>query len=72
MKSRLFALAVISPLLPSCSTGDPSSGGLFGWSPSKFNQRIEGKRQVHSEIEADTARQREEAARLQRQIDARN
>lgn len=70
MKLLPFALALVALCLSSCYTGDPSEGGLFGWSPNRFNQRVDEKRQVLGGIQSDTARQRAEAARLERQINA--
>lgn len=65
----LLALPIVC-LLPSCAyTGDPSEGGLFGYSNSMFQDRANQKRGVINSIESDTARQRAEAARLQRRID---
>ena len=71
MKTRLFLFAIIASSMTSCAyTGDPSEGGLLGWSSSQFNQRIDEKRQVLGGINRDTANQRAEAARLERQINA--
>ncbi len=68
----LAALAA-SLLLSSCeTTGDPTQGGLFGWSQGKANQRISAREQHLSDLENENAYQRgrtqaleQEAARKQ-------
>lgn len=58
--NRLILLAAASPLmLASCeTTGDPSQGGLFGWSSSKADQRSAALQQHLQDIESDTAYQK--------------
>jgi hypothetical protein len=69
MRSYLLILSLSA--LSSCAyTGDPSEGGLFGYSGRMFEQRVAEKHAVIGNIEGDTARQRAEAERLQRQINA--
>ncbi len=52
--------------LASCSTtGDPTQGGLFGWSENQARQRIDDRRYTLSQIEADTAAQRRRTSSLE-------
>lgn len=57
---RLFLLSLGSSLLlVSCeTTGDPSQGGLFGWSSSKADQRSAALQQQLQDVESDTAYQK--------------
>ncbi len=66
---RIFAAIVIASSLTSCATtGDPSEGGLFGWSQSMSNQRIADRRAMNSSIQADTQDKWAEARRLNNQL----
>lgn len=57
-------------LLCSCeTTGDPNQGGLFGWSSSKADQRLEQKHATLNALESDTTSQQKRSARLESQID---
>ena len=51
------------------TTGDPTQGGLFGWSETKSNQRLAEKEYHLRGIEADTARRRARNAELSRQVE---
>lgn len=54
--------------LVSCeTTGDPTQGGLFGWSETKAQGRIYERRQTLSATEADNAYQYQRTQQLQRQ-----
>ena len=65
----LLTLAVLG--LASCAqTGDPSSGGLFGWNENMYNQDMHRKATVLHDIQTDTDEQRAEAARLQRKVNS--
>lgn len=71
--SVLFAAALA---LVSCeTTGDPSRGGLFGWSEGKAHQDTVAMRRHLDDVEADNAYQQgrrraleEKAARKQREL----
>ena len=56
---RLLPLALAIPLaMTSCeTTGDPTQGGLFGWSENKAQYRVADKRATLYDIERDTDRQ---------------
>jgi hypothetical protein len=62
-------LAACALSLASCNTtGDPTEGGLFGWSESKFDQRINEKRHTLNNIEQDTYQQNRRASALRSDI----
>lgn len=62
----LLTLAV-TLMLTSCeTTGDPSQGGLFGWSSSKADQRSEALQRHLEDVETDTAYQRGRSAALEK------
>jgi hypothetical protein len=66
---HLFASLIIASCLSSCTmTGDPSEGGLFSWSPSMSNDRIEARRQYNEDIKADTRKQNARASYLKSQM----
>ncbi len=68
----LFTLAASGLALTSCeTTGDPYSGGMFGWSPQKFDQRIQQKDSHLRGIRADTADQQRTADGLSTEAAAR-
>lgn len=53
-----LGLAACALSLTSCeTTGDPTQGGLFGWSQNKADYRIQEKRHELYSLERDTARQ---------------
>lgn len=64
----LCLAACVLPLSSCNTTGDPTEGGLFGWSESKFDQRIQQKENTLRGIENDTARQNYKAAGLRSNI----
>ncbi len=66
---HLFASLIIANSLSSCTiTGDPSDGGLFGWSQSMSNDRIEARRQYNSSTLDDTREQNARANYLKNQM----
>lgn len=76
---RLLVLSLSLPLLlVSCeTTGDPSQGGLFGWSSSKAEQRSAALQQQLHDVESDTAYQKgrsraleEKKAQKERELNA--
>ena len=66
---RLILLALGSSLLlASCeTTGDPSQGGLFGWSEGKAQGRSAAMQQHLEDVNADTAYQRSRSRALEQQ-----
>ena len=63
-----FLLAVCLLTLPACeTTGDPKQGGLFGWSETKAQQRIEQKEQQKSTLEQEQAAEQAKTAGLEQQ-----
>jgi hypothetical protein len=77
MKHFLLLGLLSAASLTSCqTTGDPSQGGLFGWSQGQADERIYARERYLNDVENDTAYQRrrsrvleDEAARKQRQLD---
>lgn len=69
MKTTRLLLSVIAlGTLASCqTTGDPSQGGLFGWSEGKAQGRQQDLKQHLNNVENNTAYQRDRAAQLERQ-----
>jgi hypothetical protein len=66
----IFAVLGAAGLTTSCETqGDPTQGGLFGWSENKYQQREAAKVQHLHAIEADTAAQQRRANSLSGQVD---
>ncbi len=59
MKKILFILSAAGLFAATgCeTTGDPTQGGLFGWSQSKANQRLDDRRAILGAVEDDTARE---------------
>ena len=57
---RLILLSLgTTLLLTSCeTTGDPSQGGLFGWSSNKADQRSAALQQHLQDVDSDTAYQK--------------
>lgn len=67
---KFLPLLCLPFLLCSCeTTGDPNQGGLFGWSPSKADQRIEQKHSTLNALESDTSSQQRRSSRMQSQLD---
>lgn len=68
--NRLLLLAAALPLvLTSCeTTGDPNQGGLFGWSQSKADQRLDDRRAELSSLRSDTSRQRSRSSSMESQL----
>lgn len=65
------AFCLAACVLPLCScetTGDPTEGGLLGWSPAKFDQRIQEKERTLHSIERDTYYQNRRADGLRSDI----
>jgi len=55
MKSFYLALPLLALSLTSCeTTGDPTQGGLFGWSQNQADQRIAERRDALYDIQSDT------------------
>ena len=65
---HLLALITIVGLSSCAQTGDPSSGGLFGYSPSMNQQIMNNKTDQLHATQADTDYQRSRAANLRNQI----
>jgi hypothetical protein len=68
----LLSLAAVgaSLLLTSCeTTGDPNQGGLFGWSQSKANYRLEEREQHLNQLERSNAYQQGRSSALQSEYD---
>lgn len=66
------AFAILASLsFSSCeTTGDPTQGGLFGWSESQAQQRAAARRAHLYHIEEDTAAQRRYSEQLEAEYDA--
>ena len=65
---KFLPLLCLPFLLCSCeTTGDPNQGGLFGWSSSKADQRIDQKHATLNALESDTDRQRRRSSQLESQ-----
>lgn len=60
LRTLLNTLLVFS--LCSCSVGDPSQGGLFGWSQSKADARIESRSRELSALEKRQVQMARQAA----------
>lgn len=69
MKSLAF-LGIVLCLSSCAQTGDPSSGGLFGWSNSMYQADMNKKASYLKDVESDTDQQRARAARLRAQVDS--
>ena len=74
-RTLLLSLASAA-LLSSCeTTGDPTQGGLFGWSQNKADGRIEARERRLDQLDRENDYQRgrsnaleDEAARKERQL----
>lgn len=61
-----LSLAACALSLTSCeTTGDPTQGGLFGWSQNKANYRIDERRNTLDSLERDNYRQQRRSENLQ-------
>ncbi|MDZ4405008.1 hypothetical protein [Prosthecobacter sp.] len=59
-------LSFCAMTLTSCeTTGDPSQGGLFGWSQSKADVRIDQRRRELHHLEGDNYSQKQRSNSLQ-------
>jgi hypothetical protein len=66
MKRNLLLAFSACALLSSCqTTGDPTQGGLFGWSQSKADQRLEARANYLDDVERDTDNQRRRSRELE-------
>ena len=67
MKKLLLLLCAAASLaVTSCqTTGDPSQGGLFGWSENKARGRQQALTQHLNYVEGNNAAQRERTAELE-------
>ncbi|MFV1995512.1 MAG: hypothetical protein ACC661_08745 [Verrucomicrobiales bacterium] len=71
LSTEIFAaLSLVGmALLSSCqTTGDPTQGGLFGWSESKAQHRIYQQERYLQDTEADTARVQRDNRALESQV----
>ena len=68
MKYLFFTLPLFALALTSCeTTGDPTQGGLFGWSQNKADQRIYERRDALYGIQSDTDYQVRRSSQLEAQ-----
>ncbi len=71
--TRTFSLLLLtasSLSLVSCeTTGDPTQGGLFGWSQTKADYRIEERENTLRNLRSDNYRQQQRKSSLQAQRD---
>lgn len=68
MKTFYLLLPAIALTLTSCeTTGDPTQGGLFGWSQNKADQRIYERRDTLYGIQNDTDYQMRRTQELEAQ-----
>jgi hypothetical protein len=68
-KELLLAAAALPLLLSSCeTTGDPNQGGLFGWSQSQADDRLDQRRATLSSLQSDTSRQRSRSSSMESQL----
>ena len=66
--TRLLLSAIALGTLASCqTTGDPSQGGLFGWSENKAQGRQQALQQHLNYVEGNNAYQRDRSAQLEQQ-----
>jgi hypothetical protein len=68
MRNILLATLTAAALSSCATTGDPSSGGLFGWSEQQYQQDMANKRSYLNATNADTARMNSQAAGVRSQI----
>lgn len=66
MKRNILLALSACALLNSCqTTGDPTQGGLFGWSQSKADQRLDARANYLEDVERDTDYQRRRSRELE-------
>ncbi len=68
--SQLTLLASVVSLVGCETTGDPSQGGLFGWSQAKADQRIYQKESELYRLQSDTERQQRRSSSLRSTYDS--
>ncbi len=70
MKKLLTISALCGTLLLSgclgANTGDPRQGGLFGYSPKNYEQRIRDREARYEEVREENAQLQEESASLEK------
>lgn len=67
---KYLPLLCLPFLLCSCeTTGDPNQGGLFGWSSSKADARLEQKHATLHSLQGDTSRRNRSSSRMESQLD---
>lgn len=69
-KLLLTLLASVFCLVGCETTGDPAQGGLFGWSQSKADQRIDAKQRELYRVQSDTERQQRRSSTLRSSYDS--
>lgn len=63
---KYLSLLLLPLFLASCeTTGDPNQGGLFGWSQSKANARLDQKRATLDSLQSDTSGVRRRSAQME-------
>ncbi|MBP3731288.1 MAG: hypothetical protein J6I40_07460 [Mailhella sp.] len=71
MKTLLTVVAVCGSLLLSgclgADTSDPRKGGLFGYSPKTYEQRIQTRESQYQQLSDENARLKQESATLEQQ-----
>ena len=71
MKSSLPISAICGALLLSgclgANTGDPRQGGLFGYNPKAYDQRIQDRESRYQEVKDENSWLQEESASLEKQ-----
>ncbi len=67
--ATIAAVAGCTFLSACATTGDPTQGGLFGWSETQARYRIAEREATLNSIEQDTAQQRSRAQYLEGRID---
>jgi hypothetical protein len=68
MKNTLLLILAASSLSSCTMTGDPSEGGLFGWSENMHHERVAVRQNTLRSIEDDTASRNAEARAIQRKM----
>ena len=68
---KLHTISVLcgTLLLSGClgaNTGDPRQGGLFGYSPKNYEQRIQDREARYEEVKEENAQLQEESASLEK------
>lgn len=69
MKRSIFLVILGMSALTSCqTTGDPSQGGLFGWSRPQADERIYQRERRLDHLDQDTAYQRRRSRELESEL----